>query len=64
MPFQPYPGYDPCDGDDPRVRLSAGNPLHIPALRPVAQDSREGGCPSLPTLPADVVPHVHGAACD
>ena len=24
--FAPFPGFDPLDGDDPRVRLSPDNP--------------------------------------
>lgn len=38
--FAPYPGFDPMDGEDPRVELSRGNPCapglasrrHGPAL--------------------------------
>lgn len=31
--FSPYPGFDPCDGDDPRVTLSRDNPCRpMPAF--------------------------------
>jgi hypothetical protein len=26
MTFSPYPGFDPCDGAEPRVELSHDNP--------------------------------------
>lgn len=30
MTFTPFTGFDPIDGDDPRVTLSRGNPLRNP----------------------------------
>lgn len=45
--------------NSPRLNVS-----EFPALPSVAQGSREGGCPSLPTLPADLNPPVHEARCD
>lgn len=32
-PLTPYPGFDPEDGEDPRVELSADNPCRCDARR-------------------------------
>ena len=42
-PFSPYPGFDPCDGEEPGVRLSRDNPC-LPARE---RDGAPGSGPVL-----------------
>jgi hypothetical protein len=64
MTFAPSPNFDPCDGADPRVELSADNPCRC--FEPRGTDSaaglsRRGPDPSPDASPALSHAHSHEA---
>jgi hypothetical protein len=41
--FQPFPGFDPLDGEDPRVTYSLDNPVSPQLVNHLSDQSGTGG---------------------